>query len=123
MSRTSQPHFDLILRGATVISHSTNGEHDVAIRNGRIEEVAPAVRGEAVEEVDARGLHLFPGVIDVHVHFNDPGRAHWEGWETGSAAAAVGGTTTVAEMPLNASPPTLDAAAFDAKVAAATGRS
>ncbi len=123
MSRAPEPHFDLILRGATVISHSTNGEHDVAIRNGRIEEVASPVRGDGVEEIDAQGLHLFPGVIDVHVHFNDPGRAHWEGWETGSAAAAVGGTTTVAEMPLNASPPTLDAAAFDAKVAAATGRS
>ena len=60
-------------------------------------------------------MHVLPGVVDVHVHFNEPGRADWEGWATGSAACAVGGTTTVAEMPLNAHPPTLDGPSFDAK--------
>ncbi len=123
MSRAAGPPHDLIIRNASIVSQSTVGQHDVAIRNGQIQEVGSPVRGESTEEIDARGLHLFPGVIDVHVHFNDPGRAHWEGWATGSAAAAVGGTMTVAEMPLNASPPTLDAAAFDAKVAAAAGTS
>lgn len=123
MSRSTEVLFDLVIRNATIVSHSTTGAGDVAIRDGRIEEIGCPVRAAGRHEIDASGLHLFPGVIDAHVHFNDPGRAHWEGWATGSAAAAVGGTTTVAEMPLNASPPTLDAAAFDAKVAAATGAS
>lgn len=123
MNRTSQPAYDIVIRDATVVSHSTAGQYDVSIGDGRIQEVGGPIASESVEEIDAAGLHLFPGVIDMHVHFNDPGRAHWEGWSTGSRAAAVGGTTTVAEMPLNASPPTLDVAAFDAKVAAATGAS
>jgi allantoinase len=55
------------------------------------------------------------------VHFNDPGRADWEGWASGTAAAAAGGTTCVVDMPLNAHPPTIDAASFRAKLAAATG--
>lgn len=123
MSRPPQPHVDLIIRNATLVTGDNPGEGDVAIRNDKIEEIGFPVRATAQQEIDASGLHLFPGVIDMHVHFNDPGRAHWEGWSSGSAAAAVGGTTTVAEMPLNASPPTLDAAAFDRKVAAASGAS
>jgi allantoinase len=78
--------------------------------------------GPAREEVDAAGLHVLPGVVDAHVHFNDPGRAETEGFETGTQAAAAGGTTTVVDMPLNARPPTIDARAFDAKVTAARGR-
>jgi allantoinase len=123
MTRSASPPHDLIIRGATIVAHSVVAIGDVAIGDGRIQEVGFPVAGEALEEIDARGLHLFPGVLDMHVHFNDPGRTHWEGWATGSAAAAVGGTTSVAEMPLNASPPTLDAASFDAKVAAASGAS
>ena len=123
MSRTNLRPYDLVVRNASIVSHSTTGTGDLAIRDGQIAEIGFPVQAVGQEEVDASGLHLFPGVIDVHVHFNDPGRAHWEGWGTGSAAAAAGGTTTVAEMPLNASPPTLDAAAFDAKVAAASGAS
>ncbi len=121
--RPDGPPLDLIIRGATTISGILPGKNDVAILDGKIAEIGPRMHGHAREEIDASGLHLLPGVIDVHVHFNDPGRAHWEGWATGSAAAAVGGTTTVAEMPLNASPPTLDATAFDAKAAAAAGTS
>ena len=71
------------------------------------------------EELDARGLHVLPGGIDAHVHFNEPGRTHWEGWATGTAALAAGGMTACFEMPLNAHPPTVDAHAFDAKLAAA----
>jgi allantoinase len=58
-------------------------------------------------------------VIDAHVHFNEPGRSDWEGWATGTRALAAGGATACVEMPLNAHPPTVEAAAFDAKVAAA----
>ena len=90
----------------------------MAIGGEAIEAIGPELPG-AREELDARGLHLLPGVIDAHVHFNEPGRTDWEGWDTGTRALAAGGATACVEMPLNAHPPTTDAAAFDAKVAAA----
>ena len=58
---------------------------------------------------------MLPGAVDAHVHLNDPGRADWEGIGTGTAALAVGGTTTAIDMPLNAHPPTVDGTAFDFK--------
>ncbi len=70
------------------------------------------------EEIDARGLHVFPGLIDVHLHFNEPGRTDWEGAATGSRALAAGGGTLFFDMPLNSTPCTVNAAAFDRKRAA-----
>ena len=67
-------------------------------------------------ELDATGLHVFPAGLDPHVHFNEPGRTHWEGLETGTAALAAGGFTAFFDMPLNSRPPTIDGAAFDAKL-------
>src|SRR5829696_6911838 len=110
---------DLLVRGGAVISSDAESIADVAVSDGKIVEVTPEIPGTAREVIDARGLHVLPGVIDVHVHFNEPGRSEWEGWATGSTACAVGGTTTVAEMPLNAHPPTLDGPSFDAKENAA----
>ena len=107
---------DLILRGGTVVTHEGERVTDISIAEGRIVSFGD---GTAREEIDATGLHIFPGLIDSHVHFNDPGRAHWEGIETGSQALAAGGGTMFFDMPLNSSPPTLDAASFDAKLAAA----
>jgi allantoinase len=92
---------------------------DVAIEDGRIVAVGPELSLPGAEVVEAHGLRVLPGAVDAHVHFNDPGRADWEGWATGTAAAAAGGTTTVIDMPLNAHPPTVDAAAFRAKLDAA----
>jgi allantoinase len=106
---------DLLVRSGAVVTPDGVNIADVAVSDGEIVEVSPGITGTAREEIDARGLHVLPGVLDVHVHFNEPGRSHWEGWATGSAACAVGGTTTVAEMPLNAHPPTLDGPSFDAK--------
>jgi allantoinase len=103
---------DLLIRG---------DDHDVAVADGRIVAVGPGLAGPAREEVDARGLLVLPGVVDAHVHLNDPGRADWEGFATGTAALAAGGTTCAVDMPLNAVPPTIDGAAFDAKAAAAQG--
>ncbi|GAE32049.1 allantoinase AllB [Halalkalibacter hemicellulosilyticus] len=57
---------------------------------------------------DAAGAYVFPGFIDVHVHFNDPGRCDWEGFPTGSTAAVAGGVTTVVDMPLNCHPSVID---------------
>lgn len=56
-------------------------------------------------DVDAGNLHILPGMVDAHVHMNEPGRTDWEGFNTGTRAAAAGGLTTVVDMPLNAIPP------------------
>ena len=95
----------------------------VAIGGGRVVGLAdPAERPDADEVVDARGRWVLPGCVDPHVHFNEPGRTHWEGFETGSKSAAAGGVTTVLEMPLNAIPPTIDAGAFALKADAVRPR-
>jgi allantoinase len=113
---------DLAVRGATVISGGAYAR-DILIRDGRVVSFAEPGAATAEEEIDARGLFALPGVVDGHVHFNDPGRADWEGWANGSRAAAAGGVTTVIDMPLNSVPPVIDGAAFDAKRAAAEGAS
>jgi allantoinase len=111
---------DLLIRGGTVVLPGVFGvAADVAVTDGLVEAIGPDLPGGR-EEVDARGLHVLPGVIDAHVHFNEPGRTDWEGWATGTRALAAGGATACIEMPLNAHPPTVDAAAFDAKLEAAT---
>ncbi len=114
---------ETIIRGGIVVRPTGAVCADLAIADGRIDAIAEEIAGAADEVIDATGCHLLPGVIDPHVHFNDPGRADWEGIPTGSAALAAGGGTLFIDMPLNASPPTLDAASFDAKVAAARGTS
>ena len=95
---------------------------DIAFENGVISAIGSHLQTSA-ETIDATGLVVLPGVVDPHVHFNEPGRADWEGWETGTRGAARGGVTTVLEMPLNAHPPTTTAAAFDAKIAVASNKS
>lgn len=102
------PDFDLLIRGARNLP-------PIGIAEGRITALSD---GSAREEIDATGLLLLPGVIDAHVHFNEPGRAEWEGFATGSRACAAGGTTIFCDMPLNAHPPTIDGPSFDAKRAA-----
>jgi len=92
---------------------------DIAVTDGVITAIGSEVR-HGTETIDATGLIVLPGVVDAHVHFNEPGRADWEGWEAGTRGAAAGGVTTVLEMPLNAHPPTTTVAAFDAKRAVAS---
>ena len=79
-------------------------------------------RTEGIELVDVDDLVVMPGVIDPHVHINEPGRTHWEGFDTASRAAAAGGITMLVDMPLNASPVTTTAGAFDKKFSAAAGQ-
>ncbi len=105
--------FDLIVRA----------ERDLGIVEGKFAAIGKNLAGTSREEIDATNLSILPGVIDSHVHFNEPGRTEWEGFETGSQAAAAGGTTTVFDMPLNAHPPTLDGASFDLKRSAAEKKS
>ncbi len=111
--------YDLIIRNGTLVTAEGISQADLAIVGGQIVAIAPELEGTSNEEIDARGMHIFPGVIDAHLHFNDPGRAHWEGFATGTRALAAGGTTAFFDMPLNASPPTIDAASFDLKCRAA----
>lgn len=100
--------FDLLVRGGT-------GQGDVGVIDGVVAAVGPELQGGGRVEIDARGLELLPGVVDAHVHLNEPGRAEWEGFATGTTALAAGGVTTLVDMPLNAHPPTIDGRAFDLK--------
>jgi allantoinase len=112
---------ELVVRGGTVWLPEGPASVDLAADDGLIAAVGPELEGRTV--VDASGCDVLPGVIDAHVHLNDPGRAGWEGWPTGTLAHAAGGGTCLADMPLNSSPPTVDGAALEAKLAAAAGRS
>lgn len=112
---------DLIIRDATVCLPDRMEVASVAVADGKICAIGAEV--SAREEINASGQLLLPGAIDAHVHYNEPGRADWEGWATGSLASAAGGATCVFEMPLNAHPPTLDAESFAIKRAAAEASS
>ncbi len=112
-------HPDLVIRGGTVVLPTGQRPADIAVINGAISAIGSEVK-DGAETIHARGLVVLPGVVDPHVHFNEPGRESWEGWEAGTRGAARGGVTTVLEMPLNAHPPTTTAAAFDVKLAAAS---
>ena len=111
--------YDLIIRNGALVTAEGITAADIAIADQQIAAIGPALDGTSQAEIDATGLHIFPGLIDAHVHFNEPGRAEWEGFASGTHALAAGGATSFFDMPLNAHPPTLDAASFDQKLAAA----
>ncbi|UVS81145.1 Allantoinase [Actinokineospora sp. UTMC 2448] len=96
----------------------------VRVRAGRIAAVEPFDADAGADDVVdlADDEVLLPGLVDTHVHVNDPGRAEWEGFPTATRAAAAGGVTTLIDMPLNSLPPTTDARALEIKRAAARGR-
>ncbi|MGC4193184.1 MAG: allantoinase AllB [Thermomicrobiales bacterium] len=110
------PRYDLIVRNGTVVTEWEAVPADIAIADGVFAAIGSDLAGAARDElVLPAGSIVLPGLIDPHVHFNEPGRTDWEGWRTGSAALAAGGGTACFDMPLNAHPPTLDAASFDEK--------
>ena len=111
----------LLVRNGLVVTPDQAIIADVAIDDGVITAVGPDLPGVARAEIDATGHHLLPGVIDPHVHFNEPGRTEWEGIASGSLALSVGGGTTFVDMPLNSDPPVLTGADVDAKRVAAEG--
>jgi allantoinase len=116
------PDADLVVRGGRVVRAGAEPEVlDVAITDGRVAAVGAGLDLDGAWEIDASGLHVLPGGVDPHVHFNEPGRAEWEGFASGSRALATGGFTTFVDMPLNSLPVTVDADAFDRKVTDATG--
>lgn len=100
---------DLYLKNAQIATEEGVFEGGVLIADEKIVQVVEGdVSIDAAQVVDLGGKTLLPGVVDDHVHFNEPGREHWEGYQTGSMAAAAGGATTILEMPLNATPPTIN---------------
>jgi dihydroorotase len=113
--------FDLIVKGGTLVNHDGEGPRDIGIAEGKIAALGSLDPASAAETLDARGLHILPGVIDSQVHFREPGLTHKEDLETGSRAAVLGGVTAVFEMP-NTNPLTTGAAELADKVARARNR-
>ncbi len=112
------PDDSLILTPATI---------SISPATGKIIGVVPAVLPktsfpESATYIDYGSKLLIPGLVDAHVHLNEPGRTEWEGFSTGTRAAASGGVTTVIDMPLNAIPPTTTLAGFKEKLAASRGQ-
>jgi allantoinase len=98
-----------------VVTEEGVRDADVLIAGGLFDAIVDPGQGKAFDDIEARGLHVFPGVVDAHAHVNEPGREDWEGWSAATRGAAAGGVTTLADMPLNSLPPTIDASAAQAK--------
>jgi len=113
--------FDLIIQNGTLATPGGLLETDVAARDGRIAAFGSLRQADAAEIVDARGLHVLPGVVDTQVHFREPGNEHKEDLETGTRAAALGGVTAIFEMP-NTNPSTTTKERLEDKLARAKGR-
>ncbi|MFL5136901.1 MAG: dihydroorotase, partial [Microvirga sp.] len=107
--------YDLILKGGIVVNHDGRVERDVGVRHGRIAAIGDLSQASAGREIDCRGLHILPGVIDTQVHFREPGLDHKEDLESGSRSAVMGGVTAVFEMP-NTDPQTTTPEALADKV-------
>lgn len=115
---------EFLLRSRRVVRPQGVGPASIWIRNGRI--AAVLEEGDAtppgIPVTDVHGSAVIPGVVDTHVHINEPGRTEWEGFETATRAAAAGGVTTVIDMPLNSVPPTTSVESLHDKLEAAAGR-
>jgi len=108
--------FDVIVRGATVVNQDGEGVRDIGVTGGRIAAIGDLARATGGAVIEAKGLHVVPGVIDTQVHFREPGLTQKEDLETGSRSAVLGGVTAVFEMP-NTNPTTTNAEALADKVA------
>ena len=96
----SEDMVDLVIRGGTLVSPRGQMAAGLVIHEGRIVAIEDErLHPKAKQTIDARGMLVLPGMVDAHVHFRDPGDTESEDWETGSAAAACGGVTTVFDMP------------------------
>ncbi|OKP97296.1 allantoinase [Paenibacillus sp. P46E] len=116
--------YELIIRNGDVVLPGEVRKLDVGVKDGKIAALGQGLRAAAETTViDAEGHYVLPGMIDMHVHFNEPAFGHWEGFRSGSAALAAGGCTCYADMPLNGNPPTINQAALQLKTEAASGNS
>ena len=116
--------FDLVIRGRRVITRAGEVPRCVAVRDGVVVAIEPLEAELAgVQTVElADDEVLLPGLVDTHVHVNEPGRTEWEGFATATRAAAAGGVTTLLDMPLNSLPPTCTVPALEVKRQAASGQ-
>ena len=106
----------LLIHGGSLVDELSVRQADLFIENGRVAAILPPDPPHTADAVvNAAGLHVLPGLVDAHVHFNEPGRTEWEGFLSGTSAAAAGGITTVCDMPLNSHPPTVDGRALALK--------
>lgn len=115
---------DLIIRGHRVVTPDGINPASIHISDGRIialRSFDDAPQGCEIVEAGERSV-IMPGLVDTHVHINEPGRTDWEGFETATRAAAAGGVTTLVEMPLNSIPPTTSLESLRAKIRAAEGQ-
>ena len=118
-TRTSD--YDIVFRGRRIMTTAGEVAREVGVRDGRIVAIEPLgnnLNGATVVEL-AEDEVLLPGLVDTHVHVNEPGRTEWEGFASATRAAAAGGVTTIIDMPLNSIPPTCDVPALELKQDAA----
>ncbi|AUI50400.1 allantoinase AllB [Arthrobacter crystallopoietes] len=113
----TSPEYDLVIRGERILTTAGVAAREVGVRDGSIVAIEPlgnGLRGREILEL-APDETLIPGLVDTHVHVNEPGRTEWEGFASATRAAAAGGVTTIIDMPLNSIPPTINAAALEEK--------
>lgn len=109
--------FDLVVKNGQVVTAERIYKASICIKDGKIASlVSPEVEVDAIKVIDAKGNYVFPGAIDTHAHLNDPGYTWREDYAHGTAAAAVGGITTVIDMPLQNEPALTDGKIFDDKI-------
>ncbi len=115
---------DLVIRGRHVVTPDGVRAASIHIAEGRIVRLGEWEEAPThIPLVEAGESIVMPGLVDTHVHINEPGRTEWEGFETGTRAAAAGGVTTILDMPLNSIPATTTVTALEAKREAARGKS
>lgn len=115
--------FDLSISGSNILTPEGMREGTVLVKDGVIAAIQPGLTGAPAQTAIHIGESvLMPGIVDPHVHINEPGRTDWEGFLTATRSAAAGGVTTLVDMPLNASPVTTTVSAFDQKLAATEGK-
>lgn len=112
-----------IITNGKVVTETEVLEAEIGIEEGKITTIGERIpRNYSTKVIDAKGQYILPGMVDSHVHINEPGRTDWEGFETGSKSLAAGGTTTYIDMPLNALPATSTKAALQQKMNIASGK-
>jgi allantoinase len=107
--------YDVVIRNGNVVLPTGVVKTDIGVKDGKVAAIEKNLHHQGEQEWNAEHQYIFPGMIDVHVHFSEPGREHWEGFHTGSMMMAAGGCTTYFDMPLNGIPSTVNKDALDEK--------